>query len=135
MYYLRGGVLEWGHHSHATVENLTIQASNLAKIGHHSTLNVNEQLIVESTGNSPSSDAIIRSHSNIEASSILVKASHSATIGEHTSIWAGVIEVMSTGNFPHSHASINHGAFVACNELTIMAPKQAKNRVNTPRSL
>ncbi len=105
---------------------LTLRAAQTAKIGGNTTLDVNRDLVITSTGNSSSSIAIIDSGSVVTAGSIRLEAPRNAQLGQDTTVTAdGAIFLVSTGTTSSSQAGVQPGAQVSAMALNISSPRQA----------
>lgn len=124
-----------GAGSVVNVDALTVQGEKRAKIGQNSHVVVTGALSISSTGDVPSSDAIIKSGSVVAAGAIELSASRGAHLGQNTTITADTITLHSTGDHPGSDAGLNSGAHVTADALTISASRQAKVGQNTTVTL
>ena len=100
-------------------DDIEVQALQETTIGLDSTVTVDGPLMLISTGNLPSSNAIVRQGSEVNAGEIHLIASRGASLGPSTVILSsGELHLTSTGSAVMSVASIEQGAQVLAGSLT-----------------
>jgi len=117
---------ELGAYSTVRAGALTLQAAQAAKIGGNTTITIDGDLVITSTGDSSSSMALIDSGSVVIAGSIKLTAPLTAQLGQNTIVTAdGLISLVSTGTTSGSQAGVQPGSQVSAKDLNISSPQQA----------
>jgi hypothetical protein len=115
---------------------LTLQAAKTARISENTTLNVNGALVIESTGDSSSSMAIVDTGSVVTAAAIKLSAPRNAQLGQDTTVTAaGTLILVSTGTSSNSQAGVQSDAQVKATDLVISSPRGATIGKNTTIAL
>jgi len=118
---------ELGRNAIVNAGELTIQAAKTAMIGENSTVDVDGNLIVVSTGNFDSSVAIIDEGAIVTAGSIQLEAPRNAQLADDTLVTAdGAVLLVSTGTTSDSKAGVKSRAQVKATDLTISSPRDAR---------
>ncbi len=100
--------VELGANSFMKAGELTLQAATTAKIGGNTTVGIDGDLVIVSTGNSSSSVAILDSGSVVTAGSIKLQAPQNAQLGADTIVTATDLNISSPRG-----ATIGKNAFIA----------------------
>jgi len=112
---------ELGANSFVKAGELTLQAATTAKIGGNTTVGVDGDLVIVSTGNSSSSVAILDSGSVVTAGSIKLQAPQNAQLGADTIVNATDLNISSPRG-----ATIGKNAFIALSgNLTLESTSNA----------
>ncbi|HKA54880.1 MAG TPA: FG-GAP repeat protein [Candidatus Binatia bacterium] len=117
---------ELGAYSTVRAGALTLQAAQAAKIGGNTSIIIDRDLVITSTGDSSSSTALIDSGAVVTAGSIKLQAPLTAQLGQDTIVTAdGLISLVSTGTSSSSQAGMQPGAQVKATDLNISSPQKA----------
>lgn len=116
-----------GNGAVVNADALTIRAAKSAEIGEDATIDVNGDLLIESTGDSDASRALIGSDAVISAGSLRLTSQQNVILGEDTTVAVdGAIFLISTGATSNSQAAIGDEATIQATDLTISAPRAAR---------
>lgn len=116
-----------GNGAVVNADALTIRAAKSAEIGEDATIDVNGDLLIESTGDSDASRALIGSDAVITAGSLRLTSQQNVILGEDTTVAVdGAIFLISTGATSNSQATIGDEATIQATDLTISAPRAAR---------
>lgn len=106
---------------------LTIRAAKSAEVGEDATIDVNGDFLIESTGDSDASQALIDSDSVVTAGSIRLTSQRKVILGEDATVAVdGSIFLVSTGAAAKSQATIGNGSNIQATDLTLSALRTAQ---------
>jgi hypothetical protein len=120
------GPAGFGMGSVINADELTIKALKTARIGFNSVIEVEGPVRLISTGDLPSSNAIIKQGSTVKADSLGLEASRGAIIGIKVEVEvSGDMSVISTGSAPRSNSIIKRRAVVTADSLNMTSGNRA----------